>query len=1104
MECPKCHSPLIADAAFCPRCGAPIDGAPDYDEYAYEAFISYKHHKRDGALAKRIQRAIEGRRLPRDIGGNRAGERLGKCFRDEDELHSSDSLPALIEDALKHARYLIVICSPEMRASAWVAREVELFASYHGRDKILPVLAEGEPQDSFPPLLMTRLEPEGDAYVERSAEPLAADMRDGSYKHFSAEVLRLVAPIAGCGYDDLRQRERTRRLMRIAVGATAAAVVAVGFGAFALFQQTQIQANLSAALKNESEYLAEEASTILEQGDRLQAVQVALHALGDGEGSNRPYTPSARLALEEACQVYPGNYWRPVYANYEDQSASIPSIKVSEGGTYYSVMTADYDIRIYDVKSGKLSSIISSKTEEDASICSDNEFVGNTVIAAYSNGTLVAHDAATGEEFFRAAVEDEDGLPLSTDHISAAPDGSAFAVTSVNRSDPSTVHVFIFDAQTGKVKNSHVFQADAALDEYWLTTIDPFVSAFSADGTTFVQSLGNAIAVFDFASESWGTHTIDSGIVCTLLLDDNAVYTGTFSQHEQNSGYYLERYNLDDFLCVWRYYIDAISTLDISELGHIAIPAPLIERTIDHAGEQLLLTAYNDRISYLSCTDGSIVLDIPTSGEVTALACGNDGTGLAYVSDGYISTAYDPFAYQDISSLGAPFANRPPSAPSMYGSEDATYADGIEFFSRDDCEYCLLVDAAQGRTILYRYDLNQTGLPGRQEADALDAIDDADGQALRSAAGTYRAYVDSSGNQIHLIDGNSFDLIATITYEELAAQCNDTEEDPIADCFFSAEDERMFYVLLNGYALFAIDAATGEVTGGPYLFGKPYSIQTSELLCHDDELLYVSCVVDYNEPKTEAFLVHLDAHTLEEQSQDAIALTDAELFGSFYVRTLAHIGSSYVVAWSYDSQAITVLDDQTLEVLNTDISCELGDAPDGESMSLHCANNRLVLHTNNELSLYDEHLNKLWTAPLEGKRLTFRTVLSTGNVLLQTSTGEVMLLDGKTGATVATTSTLSDSDEIRRAWVSQDGHHLFAETWGDLITINLDPEAFDVESYVRCGIALSQDEQQVLVHDNYDAYILPTYTTDELIDYAQGLIEGHELTREQQRRYHIE
>lgn len=1100
MECPKCHSPLIADAAFCPRCGAPIDGAPDYDEYAYEAFISYKHHKRDGALAKRIQRAIEGRRLPRDIGGNRAGDRLGKCFRDEDELHSSDSLPALIEDALKHARYLIVICSPEMRVSAWVAREVELFASYHGRDKILPVLAEGEPQDSFPPLLMTRLEPEGDAYVERPAEPLAADIRDGSYKHFSAEVLRLVAPIAGCGYDDLRQRERTRRLTRIAVGATAAAVVAAGFGAFALFQQTQIQANLSAALKNESEYLAEEASTILEQGDRLQAVQVALHALGDGEGSNRPYTPSARLALEEASQVYPGNYWRPVYANYEDQSAFFSSIKLSGDKAHYSIMMTDYDIRVYDVKTGLVTTTISSTIDGTSSTCNAYGYVGSTAIAAYANGTITAHDAATGKELFQITNNDDQGLPLRASLVTSAPDAKTFAVTCANKGAPSEVHVRIFDAQTGAMLNSQTLSCDEALSEYEFSSIDPFTAAYSADGTTFVQSLGNALAVLDCTTGTWNVHAIDSGVVCNLLVDGKTLYAGTFDQREQGSGFYIERYNLDSFARVWQQRIDAASTIGVDD-----VMLPLLKKIVSHDEEPLLLAGYNNRIFYVSCTDGSTVLDIPTDGQVTALNCSDDGEGLAYVSNGYLSTAYDPFGYQDISSLGAPLTSRPPSAPSTYGSEDATHADGIELFVLGDENYCLLADSERERTIMYRYDLGQTGLPNRQEADALDAIDDASGLKHRSATGAYRAYDDSSGDQIHLLDGNSFDLIATITYEELAARCDDTEESLLTDCFFSTEDEHMFYVLLNGYALFAIDAATGEVTGGPYLFDNPYSIQTGEMLCHNDELLYISRVVDYNEPKTEAFLVHLDAHTLEERSQDAIALTDAKLFGAFFVDTLVHIGSSYVVTWSYDfEQAITVLDDQTLEVLNTNISCEPGDAPDDESVSLHCANNRLVLHTNNELSLYDEHLNKLWTAPLEGKRLTFRTVLSTGDVLLQTSTGEVMLLDGKTGATVATTSTLADSDEIRRAWVSQDGHHLFAETWGDLITINLDPEAFDVESYVRCGIALSQDEQQVLVHDNYDTYILPTYTTDELIDYAQGLIEGHELTSEQQRRYHIE
>ena len=58
----------------------------------------------------------------------------GKCFLSGEQ----------ILDALQHSRSLVVICSKATRESIWVQREVETFASYHGRDRILIALAEGE------------------------------------------------------------------------------------------------------------------------------------------------------------------------------------------------------------------------------------------------------------------------------------------------------------------------------------------------------------------------------------------------------------------------------------------------------------------------------------------------------------------------------------------------------------------------------------------------------------------------------------------------------------------------------------------------------------------------------------------------------------------------------------------------------------------------------------------------------------------------------------------------------------------------------------------------------------------------------------------------
>ena len=175
MTCETCGNPLISGAVFCPYCGRQVEGTHEHVDYTYEAFISYRHLPHDRRQAMYLQRSIEGFRIPRSLRHEAGRTRLGKCFRDEDELPTAGSLPDQIRDALMRSRFLFVICSRETCKSRWVLQEVEQFASLHGRDRVRLVLIDGEPDESFPPLMLKRLEVSDDGQIlERDAEPLAA------------------------------------------------------------------------------------------------------------------------------------------------------------------------------------------------------------------------------------------------------------------------------------------------------------------------------------------------------------------------------------------------------------------------------------------------------------------------------------------------------------------------------------------------------------------------------------------------------------------------------------------------------------------------------------------------------------------------------------------------------------------------------------------------------------------------------------------------------------------------------------------------------------------------------------------------------------------
>ena len=108
----------------------------------FTAFISYSH--RDSRWAKWVQRAIENYRLPKALASEMGRSRkLGKVFRDREELSTGQNLGDHLTAALDSSDNLIVICSPNSKASPWVAKEIEYFKALGRGDRIFCLLVEG-------------------------------------------------------------------------------------------------------------------------------------------------------------------------------------------------------------------------------------------------------------------------------------------------------------------------------------------------------------------------------------------------------------------------------------------------------------------------------------------------------------------------------------------------------------------------------------------------------------------------------------------------------------------------------------------------------------------------------------------------------------------------------------------------------------------------------------------------------------------------------------------------------------------------------------------------------------------------------------------------
>jgi YD repeat-containing protein len=206
------------------------------ETYRYRAFISYRHVERDRVWARWLIETLETFRTPSPLVHRGVPPRIGQLFRDDDEIPASGSLTRQIEDALRQSEFLIVVCSPRTPHSAWVRREIEAFQKWGRHEKILVLLTEGEPQESFPPELLRRAhEPaasDGTRTVEwQDAEPIAADVREHPEESERATrqraLLRIAAALLGVSYDDLARREHHRRVLRQRIWIAVAALLLV-------------------------------------------------------------------------------------------------------------------------------------------------------------------------------------------------------------------------------------------------------------------------------------------------------------------------------------------------------------------------------------------------------------------------------------------------------------------------------------------------------------------------------------------------------------------------------------------------------------------------------------------------------------------------------------------------------------------------------------------------------------------------------------------------------------------------------------------------------------------------------------------------------------
>ena len=387
-------------------------------DFRYPAFISYRHVEPDRRWARWLHGALESFRTPKPLVAAGVRPRIGRVFRDEDELPASADLSREIDLALEQSEYLIVVCSPRTPESRWVNQEILRFREMGRDDKIIALLVEGEPGDAFPVALRevrrTVVTEDGQTVENVEAiEPLAADVRTSrnepvGYLKRNA-LLRVAASVLGCRFDDLRRREaerRKRRMLAISGGLVVLVAVLAGSLIYALKQrddaiQARIVAERERKRANEQRDVADrERKRAL---DNLESAELVSKFLTDDLlGSVDPRTArgreiTIREVLDDASQ--------DVGTRFADRPAIEAAVRHTLGRVYLGIARyeealahAERALALYEELEGKQSLAVAHVLETMATLMTAGDLEAQKRGLGYSRRCADIREAILGKD----------------------------------------------------------------------------------------------------------------------------------------------------------------------------------------------------------------------------------------------------------------------------------------------------------------------------------------------------------------------------------------------------------------------------------------------------------------------------------------------------------------------------------------------------------------------------------------------------------------------------------------------------------------------------------------------------------------------------------
>lgn len=178
----------------------------------YFAFISYNQH--DTVWGKRLQRKLEHYRMPATLCSQRGWKRtpINPVFFAPSDIQPG-GLNEELQDRLRAAQNLIVICSPNSARSEWVGKEIEFFHQMGRTKNIHFFIVDGVPHSGNPDTECFN------SVVNQLGLPeiLGANIHERIYRlpwmNRERAYVQLISKLLGVEFDSIWQRHR-RLLIR--------------------------------------------------------------------------------------------------------------------------------------------------------------------------------------------------------------------------------------------------------------------------------------------------------------------------------------------------------------------------------------------------------------------------------------------------------------------------------------------------------------------------------------------------------------------------------------------------------------------------------------------------------------------------------------------------------------------------------------------------------------------------------------------------------------------------------------------------------------------------------------------------------------------------